>query len=77
MENEWSESCISEYAYLVARGVRPMAIVGYIKADKDLMLQAASRLELRLDRRSCRPVRGSSQRQCRRLRLRGGAVGRR
>ncbi len=46
MENEWSESCVSESAYLVARGVRPMSIVGYVKADKQLMLQAASRLEI-------------------------------
>ena len=45
METEWSESYVSEHAYLVARGVRPMAIVGHVEADKNLMLQAASRLE--------------------------------
>ncbi len=46
MKNEWSESYISEHAYLVARGVRPMAIVGRVEADKNLMLQAVSRLEI-------------------------------
>lgn len=46
-ENEWSESCVSEHAYLVARGVRPMAIVGGVETGKkDRMLQAASRLEI-------------------------------
>ena len=46
MKNEWPESYISEHAYLVARGVRPMAIVGRVEADKNLMLQAVSRLEI-------------------------------
>jgi len=44
--NEWSTDYVAEHAYLVARGVRPMAIVGHISADQDLMLQAASRLEI-------------------------------
>jgi len=43
---EWSDDYISEHAYLVARGVRPMAIVGHIKADDLLMLQVASKLEI-------------------------------
>jgi hypothetical protein len=42
----WSDDYIAEHAYLVARGVRAMAIVGHVRADKDDMLTAASRLEI-------------------------------
>jgi len=46
IRDDWSEDYVAEHAYLVARGVRPMAIVGHVRANKDLMLQAASRLEI-------------------------------
>lgn len=41
-----SDDYILEHAYLVERGVRPMAIVGYIEAKDPELLQAASRLEI-------------------------------
>jgi hypothetical protein len=44
--SEWSDDYISEHAYLVARGLRPMAIVGHVKTDDLLMLQVASKLEI-------------------------------
>ncbi|MFA4974794.1 MAG: hypothetical protein WC683_19510 [bacterium] len=43
---DWPQDYVSEAAYLVARGVRPMAIVGSIRSDKELMLRAASSLEI-------------------------------
>lgn len=42
----WSKDYIQEQAYLVSRGVRPMAIVGWVTAEHDVMLRAASRLEI-------------------------------
>ncbi len=42
----WPEDYVSEAAYLVARGVRPMAIIGHILASKEVMLQAVSLLEI-------------------------------
>lgn len=44
--SEWSADYIEEHAYLVARGVRPMAIVGHVEATERVMLEAASRLEV-------------------------------
>lgn len=43
---EWSSDYIAEHAYLVARGVRPLAIVGHVEAAPLVMLQVASRLEI-------------------------------
>jgi hypothetical protein len=41
----WSDDYIEEHAYLVERGVRPLALVGHVPNDKPSMLQAASKLE--------------------------------
>lgn len=43
---DWSKDYVAEQAYLVARGVRPMAIIGHIQAGKESMLRAASLLEI-------------------------------
>ena len=43
---DWSDDYLAESAYLVERGVRPMAIVDHIEATPSLMIQAASRLEI-------------------------------
>jgi hypothetical protein len=40
-----SDEQLAEQAYLVARGVRPMALVGWCPADEFIMLRAATRLE--------------------------------
>jgi hypothetical protein len=37
---------IKEHAYLVARGVRPLAIVDHLKAEAEIMLRAATDLEI-------------------------------
>ena len=42
---DWSDDYVAEHAYLVERGVRPMAIVDHIVAEPEAMLLAASRLE--------------------------------
>jgi hypothetical protein len=36
---------LTEHAYLVARGTRPMALAGWCPADPDVMLRVATRLE--------------------------------
>ena len=43
---DWSKDLLDESAYLVERGVRPMAIVDHIPADPQAMLEAASQLEI-------------------------------
>jgi hypothetical protein len=40
-----SDDLIAEQMYLVARGVRPMALVGWSTADPLVMLRVATRLE--------------------------------
>jgi hypothetical protein len=40
-----SDEVLAEQAYLVARGVRPMALAGWCPADELVMLRAATRLE--------------------------------
>ncbi len=42
----WSADYVSEHAYLVERGVRPLAIVGHVEDGEVSMLEAASRLEI-------------------------------
>jgi hypothetical protein len=39
-----SDDCLQEAAYLVSRGVRPMALAGHCKADPMVMLRASTRL---------------------------------
>jgi hypothetical protein len=41
-----NEDYIKESAYLVARGVRPMSLVGYVVDSQLEMLKASSRLEI-------------------------------
>ncbi len=43
---DWSDDYITEHAYLVERGVRPLAIVGHIVAAAEGMLRIATRLEV-------------------------------
>jgi len=40
-----SEDLIREQAYLVARGVRPMALLGHCETDSLVMLRVATKLE--------------------------------
>jgi hypothetical protein len=40
-----SDDLIREHAYLVARGVRPLAIVGQCRADAVTMMRTATRIE--------------------------------
>lgn len=40
-----SDELIREHGYLVARGVRPLALVGHCEADPMAMLRASTRLE--------------------------------
>lgn len=40
-----SEDLIREHGYLVARGVRPLALIGHFNADPVAMERAATRLE--------------------------------
>lgn len=40
-----SEDLIREHGYLVARGVRPLALMGHFNADPVAMERAATRLE--------------------------------
>src|SRR5437667_1474184 len=46
-----SDELIDEQSYLVARGVRALALVGRCRADSVLMLRAATRLEALADTR--------------------------
>jgi hypothetical protein len=39
------DEVLAEHSYLVARGVRPMALAGWCDADPLVMLRAATRLE--------------------------------
>jgi hypothetical protein len=41
-----SPDCLAEHAYLVARGVRPLAIAGDCEADPDRMMAAATAVDL-------------------------------
>lgn len=40
-----SDDAITEQSYLIARGVRPMALLGSIPAESDLMLKVSTRIE--------------------------------
>jgi hypothetical protein len=40
-----SDDLVREHAYLVARGVRPLAIIGECSADTVTMMRAATRIE--------------------------------
>ena len=40
-----SDDVIEEQFYLIARGVRPMALLGSIPTEGDLMLQVSTRIE--------------------------------
>lgn len=42
---EMGRDYLVEHAYLVSRGVRPMALAGHCKADHGLMAQVALKLE--------------------------------
>lgn len=44
-QSEQSDDLIREHAYLVARGVRPMAIVGECEPDQLTMLKIATKME--------------------------------
>lgn len=50
-----SDDLLREQAWLVARGVRSLALVESIPADHVQMLMAASRLEAAADRMTCLP----------------------
>ena len=43
---DWSDDYLAEHAYLVERGVRPMAIVDHVVGDSLAFLQAVSKLEI-------------------------------
>lgn len=45
MMTEQSDDLVREHAYLVARGVRPLAIVGECSTDTLTMLRTATRIE--------------------------------
>jgi hypothetical protein len=45
MNVEQSDDLVREQAYLVARGVRPLAIVGECSADTMTMMRTATRIE--------------------------------
>jgi hypothetical protein len=45
-ELTWSDDYLSEHAYLVERGVRPMSIVGHVEGGVEFLLRVASRLEI-------------------------------
>ena len=45
-EPTWSDDYLSEHAYLVERGVRPMSIVGHVEGGAEFLLRVASRLEI-------------------------------
>src|SRR6266545_5266457 len=47
-----SPDLLNEQSYLVARGVRPMAVVGQCSADELVMLRVATRLEEEADANS-------------------------
>lgn len=40
-----SDDAIIEQAYIVARGVRPMALLGHVEADPDVMRRVSTRIE--------------------------------
>lgn len=45
MTAEQSDDLVREHAYLVARGVRPLAIVGECSTDNMTMMRTATRIE--------------------------------
>lgn len=48
------DELIEEQAYLIARGVRPLSLLGHCRAEPDLMLTISTRLE-RLSAGQCIP----------------------
>ena len=40
-----SDDAITEQSYLIARGVRPLALLGCVPAENDLMLKVSTRIE--------------------------------